>query len=77
MTILNSMKMAEGSPYGWKTLERREIACYEHFLFFPQCFLKFCTADTGFALALKKLSSSLLPNEKKLGPTWGQLGPIF
>ena len=28
------------------TVGKGEIACYEQFLFFPQCFLKTCTADT-------------------------------
>ena len=28
------------------TVEKREIACYEQFLFYPQCFQKTCTADT-------------------------------
>ena len=27
------------------TVGKREIACYEQFLFFPQCFQKTCTAD--------------------------------
>ena len=28
------------------TLGKREIACYEQFLLFPQCFKKTCTAGT-------------------------------
>ena len=28
------------------TVEKGEIARYEQFLFFPQCFHKICTADT-------------------------------
>ena len=28
------------------TVGKGEIACYEQFLLFPQCFLKTCTADT-------------------------------
>ena len=28
------------------TAGKGEIACYEQFLLFPQCFLKTCTADT-------------------------------
>ena len=28
------------------TANKGEIACYEEFLLFPQCFLKTCTADT-------------------------------
>ena len=28
------------------TVGNREIACYELFLLFPQCFQKTCTADT-------------------------------
>ena len=28
------------------TVEKGEIACYEQFLLFPQCFQKTCTADT-------------------------------
>ena len=27
------------------TMEKGEIACYEQFLLFPQCFQKTCTAD--------------------------------
>ena len=27
-------------------VEKGEIACYEQFLLFPQCFQKTCTADT-------------------------------
>ena len=41
------MKMAEGSPNWHKnTVGRGEIARYEQFLLFPQCFQKTCTADT-------------------------------
>ena len=41
------MKMADGSPK-WveNTLGKGEIARYEQFLLFPQCFQKTCTADT-------------------------------
>ena len=46
MTISNLIKMAESSPKGQKTLEKGEIAHYEQFLLFPQCFQKTCTADT-------------------------------
>ena len=28
------------------TVGKGEIACYEQFLLFPQCFQKACTADT-------------------------------
>ena len=28
------------------TVEKGEIACYEQFLLFPQCFQKTCTSDT-------------------------------
>ena len=28
------------------TVGKGEIACYEQFLLFPQCFQKTCTADT-------------------------------
>ena len=28
------------------TVEKGEIACYEQFLLYPQCFQKTCTADT-------------------------------
>ena len=28
------------------TVGKGEIACYEQFLLFPQCFQKICTADT-------------------------------
>ena len=44
--VLSFMKMAESSPEGYKTLVNGEIALYEQFLLFPQCFQKTCTADT-------------------------------
>ena len=34
------MKIAESSLKGSKTLGKGEIACYEQFLLFPQCFQK-------------------------------------
>ena len=41
------MQMAESSPKGLEnTVEKGEIARYEQFLLFPQCFQKTCTADT-------------------------------
>ena len=36
------MKMAESYSNGDKTLEKGEIARYEQFLLFPQCFQKAC-----------------------------------
>ena len=39
MTISNLMKMAEWVE---STVGKGEIACYEQFLVFPQCFLKAC-----------------------------------
>ena len=41
------MKMAESSP-NWieNTVGKGEIARYEQFLLFPQCFQKTYTADT-------------------------------
>ena len=46
MTILNLMIMAE-KFFKWaeNTVEKGEIAHYEQFLLFPQCFQKACTAD--------------------------------
>ena len=39
--------MAESSPKMVEnTVEKGEIARYEQFLFFPQCFRKTCTAET-------------------------------
>ena len=53
MAVLDLMKMAESSPNRFvfdrveNTVEKGEIACYEQFLLFPQCFQKkTCTADT-------------------------------
>ena len=47
MTILNSMKMAESSLKKVEnTVGKGEIARYEQFLLFTQCFQKACTADT-------------------------------
>ena len=43
--ISNWMKMAESSKTGRKHCGKGEIACYEQFLLFPQCFQKTCTAD--------------------------------
>ena len=41
------MKMAESSSKRVEnTVEKGEIARYEQFLLFPQCFQKTCTADT-------------------------------
>ena len=34
--------MAESYPNGKKTLGKGEIACYEQFLLFPQCFQQAC-----------------------------------
>ena len=41
------MKMAQSS-YKWieNTVGKGEIARYEQFLLFPQCFQKACAADT-------------------------------
>ena len=36
----------EFSKWGENTVGTGEIACYEQFLLFPQCFQKICTADT-------------------------------
>ena len=44
-TISNLMTIAESFPKEKKTLENGEIALYEQFLLFPQCF-QTCTADT-------------------------------
>ena len=38
--------MAELSKQVENTVGKGEIAPYEQFLFFPQCFQKTCTADT-------------------------------
>ena len=40
MTISNLMKMAELSKWVENTVEKGEIARYEQFLLFPQCFQK-------------------------------------
>ena len=41
------MKMAESSPKCVEnTVGKGEIACYEQFLLFPQCFLQTFTVDT-------------------------------
>ena len=58
--ILDSYKLKELADYNFKVDEngrmfykrvenivgKGEIACYEQFLLFQQCFLKTCTADT-------------------------------
>ena len=47
MSISNLMKMAEISTNGLEnTVGKEEIARYEQFLLFPQCFQKTRTADT-------------------------------
>ena len=38
--------MAESFPKGRKHWGKGEIACYEQFLLFQQCFQKTCTTDT-------------------------------
>ena len=38
--------MAELSKQVENTVGKGEIACYELFLLFPQCFQKTCAADT-------------------------------
>ena len=46
-TISNLMKMEESSQDEEKNaVEKREIARYDQFLLFLQCFQKACTADT-------------------------------
>ena len=41
------MKIDESSPKRVENTEGKgEIACYEQFLRFPQCFKKTCTSDT-------------------------------
>ena len=46
MTILNLMKMAESSQKGVENIVgKEEIARYEQFLLFPQCFQEACTSD--------------------------------
>ena len=45
-TIVNMMKMVKRSPNGMENNVRRgEIARYEQFLLFPQCFQKTFTAE--------------------------------
>ena len=60
MTILDSFKLKEFADDNFKFVEngrmfskwientagKGEIARYEQFLFFPQCFLRTCKADT-------------------------------
>ena len=46
-TIFNLVEMAESSPKRVEnTVGKEEIARYEQFLLFPQCFQKTFTADT-------------------------------
>ena len=50
---------------------KEENAGNQHYLLFPQYF-----QSSGFALAVKKLSPSLSPNDKSWGQTgdsWGQI----
>ena len=42
MIISNLTKIAELSKQEENTVGKREIACYEQFLLFPQCFQKAC-----------------------------------
>ena len=45
--ILNSIKMADSFLKGVEnTVGKGEIARYEQFLLFPQCFQKTCNGDT-------------------------------
>ena len=44
--ILSLMKMTKFSKWKENTVGKGEIACFEQFLLFPQCFRKTCTAET-------------------------------
>ena len=81
MTISNFMKMVERSPNGVENTEgKREIARYEQFLLFPQCFQKTCTTDKkksglvwervkGYVLCLFMIPvNSYLINQNHLTP---------
>ena len=62
--------MAESS-FKWveNTVGKGEIACYEQFLLFPQCFQKACTADTqkqGLVWERIKLIVYLFPTQSQL-----------
>ena len=45
-TFSNPVQNTERSQTQFKTVGKGEIARYEQFLLFPQCFHKTCTADT-------------------------------
>ena len=66
MTRSNLMKNTDSSQNGYKTLRKGEIACYEQFLLFPQCFRKISTADTykDNTLLAKQIVCKILPNTK-------------
>ena len=47
-TVFKLMKMVESYQKAEEnTVGKEEIARYEQFLFFPQCFQKTCSADEG------------------------------
>ena len=55
----NLMKMAEFSNWTENSVGKEEIAHYEQFLLFPQCFQKTCTADTYQAFFWERIKYSL------------------
>ena len=56
-------------------VEKREIACYEQFLLFPQCFLKTCTTDMYCRACLGKGKCAKRHSPEKpmsgFGSKWG------
>ena len=62
--------MAESYPNGYKTLGNGEIARYEQFLLFPQCFQKACFPGASTGVIVWEWVNSLLNEKIKL---WTQL----
>ena len=58
--VLNLMKKAECSQTREKKLEKGEIARYEQFLLFPQCFLKACSGASKGVIVWEWVKNSAL-----------------
>ena len=69
------MKIAESSITGWKTLGKGEIACYEQFLLFPECF-QVCLGKGKEEVQLLILSNYLVYNFFQLAVPHCGLVPV-
>ena len=80
MTTSNSMKMAENFQKGWKALGKGEIAHYEKFLLFKQCFQNTYTADSykqGLVWGRVKKCVEIMGKGKKYQPNIFSFSTMF